>query len=403
MASGKHCFVIMPFSKTKGKRTAKYWNDFYSNFIKPAVENLGYTCERSSAKPGNIMKAIVKELVNSDVVLAVLTDYNPNVLYELGARHSLKHGTIMMLQRGQNIPFDIAQYGVLFYQKAAGIPKFQENLRVFIQKIGSGGPDSPILDFKPEEMSPDDTTSEKLLEEINKRSLAARRQVIYNDLVKNTFGPLLRYKLETAYDYPISRLKLYYDLSSLKENPDYDEAKFHWEQDLKDIGIDPELIERQVNALNKDVVEYFTSQIPKVVRAAIAGKLTAFELIGIPPKNQISIPYLIKQLETDWIENTNAYMRTDELDKDTHQYVLEGVIIATTSPPQDETMNKIINSLKKDSSIRIAIQAFKERRAAILDDVMKMNREIKRIINRISKRLYKTTCRMCDDNVLAGG
>jgi hypothetical protein len=113
MASGKHCFVIMPFSKTVGKHTAKYSDNFFFNFIKPALENLGYTCKRSSAQPGNIMKAIVNDLVNSDVVLAVLTDYNANVLYELGTRHSLKHGTIMMLQRGQDIPFDIKHYGVL--------------------------------------------------------------------------------------------------------------------------------------------------------------------------------------------------------------------------------------------------------------------------------------------------
>jgi hypothetical protein len=38
----------------------------------------------------------------------------------------------------------------------------------------------------------------------------------------------------------------------LKENPDYEEAKLHWEQD-QDIGIDPEVIEAQVNTLNNDV------------------------------------------------------------------------------------------------------------------------------------------------------
>jgi hypothetical protein len=47
MASGKHCFIIMPFSKTKGKHTAKYWDDFFFNFIKPAVENLEHTCTPS--------------------------------------------------------------------------------------------------------------------------------------------------------------------------------------------------------------------------------------------------------------------------------------------------------------------------------------------------------------------
>jgi hypothetical protein len=137
----------MPFS-TKGARPDRYWDNFFSDFIKPTVEKLGYTCTRSSAHPGNIMKAIVNELVNSDLVLAVLTDYNPNVWYELGTRHSLKHGTIMMLESGQDIPFDIAQYGIIYYEdKAAAVQKFQENLRDAIQKIESDGPDSPVQDF----------------------------------------------------------------------------------------------------------------------------------------------------------------------------------------------------------------------------------------------------------------
>jgi hypothetical protein len=141
---------VMPFSTTgdKQQHTTEYWNDFFSNLIKPAVEKLVYTCTRSSAQPGNIMKAIVKELVNSDVVLAVLTEYNPNVWYELGTRHSLKHGTIMMLEKGQEIPFDLIHYGVIFYDDDdTGIPKFQENLRNAIHKIESDGPDSPVQDF----------------------------------------------------------------------------------------------------------------------------------------------------------------------------------------------------------------------------------------------------------------
>jgi hypothetical protein len=52
MASGKHCFVIMPFSETGAKRakhTTEYWTNFFS-VIKPAVENLGYKCKRT--QPG---------------------------------------------------------------------------------------------------------------------------------------------------------------------------------------------------------------------------------------------------------------------------------------------------------------------------------------------------------------
>jgi hypothetical protein len=237
-----------------------------------------------------------------------------------------------------------------------------------------------------------------------KRSVAknSKRRIIYNDLNKNIFSPLLRYKLETPYDYPISRLKLYYDLSSLKENPDYEEAKLHWEQDLKDIGIDPEVIEAQVNGLNKDVEMFFTSQIREPVIAAITtgGIFTAFESrTDVPPLNHISIPSVIKELQSDWIENTRVNQRYEEV---THHYILGGGQIIATIEPQDETRLKdIINDLRSNSSIRRTIQGFSQRKDTILDDVKKLNSEInKRIVNQIRKKLYKTTCSKC---VLTGG
>jgi hypothetical protein len=248
------------------------------------------------------------------------------------------------------------------------------------------------------------TSDKLLLKEIEKRSFADKRQVIYDDLVKNIFSPLLRYKLETVYEYPISRLKLYYDLSSLKENADYDEAKLHWEQDLKDIGFHPEVIEAKVKALNKDVDMFFISQIRELVIATITldGKFIAFESkTRIPPLNHISIPNVIKGLQSDWIEDTGVDQRYE---KDTHYYVLGNAIIATIKPDDKTRLDDMINSLRpKDNLINHYIQAFKERRITIYNDVMKLNKEIdKRITNRISKKLYKTTCSNCDDNALAG-
>ena len=238
-----------------------------------------------------------------------------------------------------------------------------------------------------------------------KRSVAknSKRRIIYNDLNKNIFSPLLDYELETPYDYPISRLKLYYDLSSLKENPDYEEAKLHWEQDLKDIGIDPEVIEAQVKVLNKDVDMFFTSQIREPVIAAITtgGIFTAFESgTDIPALNQISIPNVIKELQSDWIEDTGVDQRYEN---DTHYYVLGNAIIATIEPQDETRLDHIINSLRsKDSPISLAIQALKQRRATILDDVKALNKEMKkRIINPINKNLYKTTCSQCDDYVIS--
>lgn len=145
----KRCFVIMPFSATTEKHTASYWNNFFFKFVKPSIEKLGYSCTRSKAQPSNIIKDILKELLDADLVLAVLTDFNANVWYELGIRHALRKGTIMMIEEGQKLPFDISQYGVIKYEDTiAGASDFEEKLRSFIQKIEIDQPaDSPAIDF----------------------------------------------------------------------------------------------------------------------------------------------------------------------------------------------------------------------------------------------------------------
>lgn len=112
----KRCFVIMPYSKTSRLHTQEYWTRLYLDYIRPCVEDdFGYECYREATGAGNIMTDIMKQLTDSDLVIAILTDNNPNVWYELGIRHSLKTGTLLMLQEGHPLPFDLKSYNVLFY------------------------------------------------------------------------------------------------------------------------------------------------------------------------------------------------------------------------------------------------------------------------------------------------
>ena len=145
----KRCFVIMPFSTTTEKHTELYWDNFFLKFVKPSIEKLGYSCSRSKAQPSNIIKGIFKELIDADLVLAVLTDFNANVWYELGSRHVLRKGTIMMIEEGQKLPFDISQYGVIQYgDTIAGASDFEEKLQRFIHNIAVDQPaDSPAIEF----------------------------------------------------------------------------------------------------------------------------------------------------------------------------------------------------------------------------------------------------------------
>lgn len=61
-------------------------------------------------------KQFRKKLAESDMVIADLIGINPNVFYELGIRHVLsKSGTILIINKGESIPFDNASHRVIQY------------------------------------------------------------------------------------------------------------------------------------------------------------------------------------------------------------------------------------------------------------------------------------------------
>ncbi len=110
------CFVIMPFSKTTDEHTEDYWTEHYESFLKPLIEeNPNREARRSKAMRGDILREIITDLVVSRVVVADLTDNNPNVYWELGVRQSFKHGTITIAEAGTKLPFDVGGKGTLFY------------------------------------------------------------------------------------------------------------------------------------------------------------------------------------------------------------------------------------------------------------------------------------------------
>ena len=144
----KACFVIMPFSKTSESHTEEYWNAFYAT-IRREVESQGYTCNRSETGPYNLVTKIIDGITNSCFVIAVLTDLNPNVWYELGIRHSLRNGTLMLLEKGQKIPFDISSYGLVMYEDNISLSiTLKEAMESYITKLDeSAHLDSPVLEY----------------------------------------------------------------------------------------------------------------------------------------------------------------------------------------------------------------------------------------------------------------
>jgi tetratricopeptide (TPR) repeat protein len=108
----KICFVIMGYGKKTDPTLGKTFDlDItYNNIIKPAVENVGFKCVRGDEvlESGIIDKSMYALLIHADLVIADITTFNPNAIYELGIRHAAKpFSTIIMKEKDGNIPFDI--------------------------------------------------------------------------------------------------------------------------------------------------------------------------------------------------------------------------------------------------------------------------------------------------------
>jgi len=114
------CFVIMPFGETDHRdgsqiirTTGGEWAHIFERWIKKAVESFQphrFRCIRSPALPGNFIKGIVNDLYGAEIVIADITGSRPNVYYELGIRHALQTGTIIITQDFSAVPSDLKSY-----------------------------------------------------------------------------------------------------------------------------------------------------------------------------------------------------------------------------------------------------------------------------------------------------
>ena len=105
----KGCFVIAPIGD-EDSDTRKRSDLVLKYIIRPAAEACGYKAERADEidKPGLITSQVISRVVQDSLVIADLTEMNPNVFYELALRHAVKKPLVQIIQKGERIPFDVA-------------------------------------------------------------------------------------------------------------------------------------------------------------------------------------------------------------------------------------------------------------------------------------------------------
>lgn len=65
--------------------------------------------------PDSIGQAVVRHLIQSDLVVVDLTGHNPNVFYELAIAHSFKTPVVLIAKKNTTVPFDVVDQRTIFY------------------------------------------------------------------------------------------------------------------------------------------------------------------------------------------------------------------------------------------------------------------------------------------------
>ena len=63
-----------------------------------------------------VPREVLEAVRRSDMVIGDITGLLPNVLFELGAAHALRKELLIVAQKAENIPLDLASQRVVFYK-----------------------------------------------------------------------------------------------------------------------------------------------------------------------------------------------------------------------------------------------------------------------------------------------
>lgn len=107
--SDRICFVIAPIGEPESEMR-KRSDQVLKHVIGPVAADCGYKAIRADqiSEPGMITSQVIQHIVDDPLVIADLTDRNPNVFYELAIRHAIRKPLVQLIKQGEQILFDAA-------------------------------------------------------------------------------------------------------------------------------------------------------------------------------------------------------------------------------------------------------------------------------------------------------
>ena len=121
-----HVFVAMPFTSEL--------DDTYHYGIQNAVRTAGFVCERADLATfvGDVMQWVQNRIRTSSLVIADLTDANPNVYLEVGYAWGCGVPVILLTQDTSHLKFDVRGQRCLVY---GSIQELEKSLRAELENL----------------------------------------------------------------------------------------------------------------------------------------------------------------------------------------------------------------------------------------------------------------------------
>lgn len=110
-------FVAMPFREP--------YLSLLENIIRPTLTKAGMACKVAldERSPGVVINDLWEDINRAGIIIAEISEPNPNVWYELGLAHALNKPVIMLRKKAENtekIPFDVSHLRILEYTPEKG-------------------------------------------------------------------------------------------------------------------------------------------------------------------------------------------------------------------------------------------------------------------------------------------
>lgn len=130
------CFIIMPFGG--------WFDTYYRDIYCAAIGECNLQAKRADDlfRASSIIQDIWRFTKEAKVILADLTNKNPNVFYELGLAHALAKPAVLITQNIEDVPFDLRGLRIIEYNKNA--PDWGEKLKKDLVSAITETLDSPL-------------------------------------------------------------------------------------------------------------------------------------------------------------------------------------------------------------------------------------------------------------------